>query len=83
MKYGFEQMQLHRINVDTRMDNVASVRLMSRLAFTHEGIRRECVRSDDRSYQNWGLFGMLQQEYDPEWEEPNTVSARSYDSFPL
>jgi len=64
MKYGFEQMQIHRINVDTRMDNVASVRLMSRLGFAHEGVRRECVRSHDGTYQSLGLHGILQQEYE-------------------
>jgi ribosomal-protein-alanine N-acetyltransferase len=63
MAFGFEEMGLHRINVDTRMDNTASVRLMARLGFRHEGVRRECIRSADGSYQNWGLFGILEDEY--------------------
>jgi len=66
MAFGFEEMGLHRINVDTRMDNTASVRLMARLGFRHEGVRRECIRSEDGSYQNWGLFGMLEDEYQPD-----------------
>lgn len=61
--FGFEKLELHRINVDTRMDNLASLRLMERLSFRHEGTRRECERSRDGSYQNWGLFGMLEDEY--------------------
>ena len=63
MQFGFETMHLHRINVDTRMDNIASVRLMQKLGFRHEGVRRECVRNEDGSYQDWGLYGMLENEY--------------------
>lgn len=63
MRFGFEEMELHRIHVDTRMDNVASVRLLATLGFTHEGVCRECVRSEDGSWQDWGMFGILEQEY--------------------
>jgi ribosomal-protein-alanine N-acetyltransferase len=63
VRFGFEVMGLHRVNVDTRMDNLASVRLMETLGFQHEGVRRECVRSPDGTYQNWGLYGLLEDEY--------------------
>jgi ribosomal-protein-alanine N-acetyltransferase len=63
MQFAFETLCLHRINVDTRMDNIASVRLMQKLGFRHEGVRRECIHSQDGTYQNWGLFGMLDEEY--------------------
>jgi ribosomal-protein-alanine N-acetyltransferase len=63
MQFGFETMRLHRINVDTRMDNIASVRLMQKSGFQHEGVRRECIRNADGTYQSWGLFGMLENEY--------------------
>jgi ribosomal-protein-alanine N-acetyltransferase len=63
MQFGFETLSLHRINVDTRMDNIASVRLMEKLGFRHEGVRRECIRNEDGTYQSWGLFGMLENEY--------------------
>jgi ribosomal-protein-alanine N-acetyltransferase len=63
MQFGFETLGLHRINVDTRMDNIASVRLMQTLGFTYEGVRRECVLNEDGSYQSWGLYGMLENEY--------------------
>jgi ribosomal-protein-alanine N-acetyltransferase len=63
MQFGFETLRLHRINVNTRMDNIASVRLIQKLAFHHEGVRRECIRNEDGTYQNWGLFGMLEDEY--------------------
>ena len=65
LRFGFETLALHRINVDTRMDNIASVRLVEKLGFRHEGVRRECIRNADGSYQSWGLFGILENEY---WE---------------
>ncbi len=45
IQFGFETMHLHRINVDTRTDNLASMRLMQKLGFYPEGVRRECVRN--------------------------------------
>jgi hypothetical protein len=48
---------------DLEMDKFASVRLMQKLGFHHEGVRRECIRSEDGSYQSWGLFGLLENEY--------------------
>jgi ribosomal-protein-alanine N-acetyltransferase len=63
LQFGFDTMHLHRVNVDTRMDNIASVRLMQKLGFTQEGVRRECILNDDGTFQNWGLFGMLESEY--------------------
>jgi ribosomal-protein-alanine N-acetyltransferase len=63
MQFGFETLHLHRINVDTRIDNIASVRLMQKLGFIQEGVRRECVQIEDGTYQSWGLFGMLKNEY--------------------
>jgi len=61
--FGFETLHVHRINVDTRMDNIASVRLMQKLGFHLEGVRRDCTRLEDGTYQSWGLFGMLENEY--------------------
>jgi ribosomal-protein-alanine N-acetyltransferase len=63
IQFAFETLHLHRINVDTRMDNLASVGLLQKVGFTPEGVRRECIRNADGSYQNWGLYGMLEKEY--------------------
>jgi len=63
MQFGFETLHLHRINVDTRMDNLASVRLMEKLDFQPEGGRREYVLNADGTYQSWKLFGLLENEY--------------------
>lgn len=63
LRFGFEELHLHRVNVDTRMGNTASVRLMARLGFKQEGVRREGIQNENGTYQNWGLFGMLEEEY--------------------
>jgi len=63
LRWGFEELRMHRVNANTRTDNRPSVALLRRLGFTHEGTARECIRSDDGSYQNWGVFGMLAGEY--------------------
>ena len=63
VKFAFETIGVHRINVDTRMDNLASLGLMRAAGFQYEGARRECVRNADGTYQTWGLFGMLAHEY--------------------
>jgi [ribosomal protein S5]-alanine N-acetyltransferase len=63
VQFGFETLRLHRISVDTRIDNIASMRLMEKTGFTYEGLRRECILNDDGTYQSWALFGMLEDEY--------------------
>ncbi len=65
LQFGFEVMHVHRVNVDTRMDNLASLLLMQTLGFRPEGARRECIRNADGTYQSWGLFGILEEEYCP------------------
>jgi [ribosomal protein S5]-alanine N-acetyltransferase len=61
--FGINTLHLHRINADARMENTASIRLLTRLGFKHEGVRRECVLDPDGSWQNWGIFGILESEY--------------------
>jgi ribosomal-protein-alanine N-acetyltransferase len=63
LQFGFDTLHVHRVNADTRMDNLASTRLLEKVGFRHEGVRRECIRSADGTYQNWGLYGLLEDEY--------------------
>jgi [ribosomal protein S5]-alanine N-acetyltransferase len=41
MQFGFEQLQLHRIEAYTIIDNFASVRLLEKLGLQLDGVRRE------------------------------------------
>ena len=41
LDYGFDEMQLHRIQAETHADNAASIGLAKRLGFRFEGVHRE------------------------------------------
>ncbi len=62
IRFGFETMQLHRIESHTIADNHRSVRLLERLGFTREGTRREKSLEDDGRYHDSSLWGLLRTE---------------------
>jgi len=41
LSFGFQEMQLNRVEAQTIVDNLPSVRLLLRLGFRQEGVRRE------------------------------------------
>jgi ribosomal-protein-alanine N-acetyltransferase len=61
--FGFDRMELHRIEANTIADNFPSVRLLERLGFQREGTRRESSWEDDGTYHDSALYGLLRQEY--------------------
>ncbi len=61
--FGFERMQLNRIEADTIVDNGASVRLLEKLGFQREGTRREYSLEDDGAYHDSAMYGVLRREY--------------------
>ncbi|MCE7986036.1 MAG: N-acetyltransferase [Caldilinea sp. CFX5] len=63
LRFGFRQMGLHRIEVNTCIDDLNSVRLVERLGFQREGVRREATLEDDGLYHGIGIFGLLAREY--------------------
>lgn len=64
LAFGFEQMRLHRIEADASVYNEASIRLLRKLGFVQEGIRRDQYY-EDNAYHDLMLFGLLAQEYMP------------------
>jgi [ribosomal protein S5]-alanine N-acetyltransferase len=66
--FAFERLCLHRLNVNTRADNLGSMRLLEKLSLPLEGVIRECALGEDGCYQSWAWFGLLEQEY-PRWKE--------------
>lgn len=48
LKYGFEQMHLHRIEAIVEGGNTPSERVLQKLGFTYEGKLRECEVKDNR-----------------------------------
>ena len=63
LRFGFERMKLHRIEAYTIIDNHASVRMLQKLGFQLEGVRRQYSWEEDGAYHGSGVFGLLRHEY--------------------
>jgi ribosomal-protein-alanine N-acetyltransferase len=65
VRFGFERMALNRIEAFTIADNVRSVRLLERLGFRREGLRRELTLEADGRFHDGTIYGLLRREYAP------------------
>lgn len=63
IRFGFENMALNRIEAPTIVDNHESVRMLEKLGFTREGIRREYTLEEDGEYHNSAMYALLLSEY--------------------
>ncbi|MCU0523160.1 MAG: GNAT family N-acetyltransferase [Anaerolineae bacterium] len=63
VRFAFDVLRLHRVQAFPTMDNIASVRLLERLGFVHEGTNREILLMDDGLFHSVGQYSMLEQEY--------------------
>jgi ribosomal-protein-alanine N-acetyltransferase len=64
VRLGFERMSLNRIEAVTIAENVRSIRLLTRLGFQQEGIRRGYSLEDDGEFHGSAIFGLLRSEFD-------------------
>lgn len=62
VKFGFEQMNLNRIEADADGRNPASARVLEKVGFKHEGIQNEQFY-ENGSFYNLHLFALLWREY--------------------
>ncbi|MBZ0304280.1 MAG: GNAT family N-acetyltransferase [Anaerolineae bacterium] len=60
--FGFEQMQLNRIEADCTVENEASSRLLLHLGFQPEGLQREQYYEEGR-FWDLRLFALLRRAY--------------------
>jgi len=60
--YGFNKMNLNRIEALVGIDNVASLRLMEKYNFIKEGILRQHLHISDK-YEDSVLYSKLYNEY--------------------
>ncbi|GAH00329.1 unnamed protein product, partial [marine sediment metagenome] len=65
IRFGFERMDLNRIEAATIEDNHESRRMLEKLGFTCEGIRRGYSLEDDGEYHGSAMYGLLRDEYKP------------------
>jgi ribosomal-protein-alanine N-acetyltransferase len=63
IRFGFERMGLNRIEAETIEDNHESRRMLEKLGFILEGIRREYSLEDDGDYHGSAMYGLLRSEY--------------------
>ena len=63
IRFGFERMHLNRIDADTIEDNHESVRMLKKLGFVREGIRRGYSHEDDGEYHASTINGLPRSDY--------------------
>jgi ribosomal-protein-alanine N-acetyltransferase len=62
LRYGFEDLHLHRVSASHFKHNPASGRILLKLGMRHEGCQREHLRKWDR-FIDLELYGILRQEW--------------------
>ncbi len=60
--FAFEALELHRIAADVHPDNTRSLRLLTALGFSHEGVQRESYLVMD-AWQDAVMLALLRQEW--------------------
>ena len=71
IRYGFDQLNLHRINSSAISFNERSIKLHKRVGFTEEGRQRETDFINGR-YHDHVIFGLLRNE----WQAMNNPKER-------
>ncbi len=63
LHFGFTQLNLNRIEAATIADNHESVKMLKKLGFTLEGIRRGYSWEEDGTFHDSAMFGLLRDEF--------------------
>jgi [ribosomal protein S5]-alanine N-acetyltransferase len=62
LRFGFEQMQVNRAQAMVVLGNAASLRVLGKLGFQHEGICRDAW-CENEQYQDLHLLSLLRREF--------------------
>jgi ribosomal-protein-alanine N-acetyltransferase len=62
IRFGFEHMELNRIEADTDVRNAASARVLTKLGFRREGVQRDQFFQDGQ-FHDLLLFSLLHREF--------------------
>lgn len=62
LKYGFNILQLHRIEAHCDIDNLASEKVMKKLGMSFEGLLRQ-NQYTKRTFRDTKIYGILQEDY--------------------
>lgn len=66
MEFGFQELNLHRIQLNVLSYNDPAIKLYENLGFKREGVYREFIHRDGKRYDMY-LYGILRSE----WEDSN------------
>ncbi|AKA69786.1 GNAT family N-acetyltransferase [Clostridium scatologenes] len=61
LNFGFQELNLHRIQLDVLSYNKAAIKLYESLGFKREGVYREFIHRDGKRYDMY-LYGLLRYE---------------------
>jgi ribosomal-protein-alanine N-acetyltransferase len=64
LRFGFQRMNLNRIEIWTAAANTRSLRLAERLGFSKDGLLRRRILEDDGAFHDSALFGLLRSEWE-------------------
>ena len=62
LKFGFETLEINRIEAEVMQGNTASERVLAKLGFANEGVLRDWMYWNDKHY-NMTMFSLLRKEY--------------------
>lgn len=63
LRFGFERMQLNRIEIWTAAENTRSVRLAERLGFARDGLLRRRILEGDGAFHDGTVYGLLRDDW--------------------
>jgi RimJ/RimL family protein N-acetyltransferase len=72
LRYGFDELNLHRIQLTVFQYNDRAIALYEKLGFQREGVYREFMQREGKRYDMY-LYGLLR----PEWEAMRTTIGSS------
>ncbi len=69
LRYAFDELNLHRVQLTVFSYNTAAIRLYERLGFQREGVYREFLERDGQRHDMY-LYGLLRREWHARRADP-------------
>jgi len=63
LKFGFEELKLHRVIATCQPENSASCRVMEKLGMRREGLFKQCIPRDEGVWWDEYFYAMLEEEW--------------------
>jgi ribosomal-protein-alanine N-acetyltransferase len=68
--FGFERMDLNRLEADVGAGNIGSIKILKAMGFQREGIQREHYYEEEE-FHDLHLYGLLRREWEPDYRKRN------------